>query len=124
MNRLIQKWKHCSKTTKFSIIAFIITATLGLLSMGMLGALLYYPVCFLIKRFPDFNSWHGDWVWPALISVGMFWSLGFILAGLFHHFLKNKLNVIISFIVYISILWIWALILWYVVLASQNWSQV
>jgi len=52
-----------SYTTKFSIIAFFIILGLGLMSMGLLGALLYYPVSFLFTSYPDLNDWHGDWVW-------------------------------------------------------------
>ncbi|GHN03208.1 hypothetical protein WSM22_46970 [Cytophagales bacterium WSM2-2] len=45
--------------------------------MGALGAALYYPAAFLLKKFPAFSDWHGDWVWPTVIMVGMLWSFGF-----------------------------------------------
>jgi|GEM_PF-4817883 len=47
-------WKSLSGNTRFSVIAFVISAALGLISMGALGTVLYYPVLFLLKRFPAF----------------------------------------------------------------------
>ena len=77
---MIVFWKALSGNVKFSIIAFFSVVALGLLSMGALGALLYYPVCFLLKNYPPFNSWIGDWVWPAMIGVGMAMYLIFVVA--------------------------------------------
>jgi hypothetical protein len=93
---MIKYWKALSGNTKFSLLGFFIVAGLGLLSMGLLGLLLYYPVAFLLSSFPAFNDWHGDWVWPVLIGVGMFWSIGFILAGITVHFFKRVNESIIN----------------------------
>jgi hypothetical protein len=114
-------WISLTSNTKFSTIAFSIAAFLGLFSMGLLGALLYYPVSFLFKDVPSINSWHGDWVWPATISVGIFWSLGFILGGLSHHYLtKMGVSKIFSYIIYALILWLWAAFLWYLIISNQE----
>ncbi|MFV0678856.1 hypothetical protein [Ottowia sp.] len=66
---------------KRSVLAFLISAGWGLLGMGLLGLALYYAV--LPALWPWFlpeSQWHGDWVWPAMIGVGMLWSLGFLIA--------------------------------------------
>jgi len=120
---MINYWKSLSGNTKFSILGFFIVAGLGLLSMGLLGLLLYYPVGFLLSSYPAFNDWHGDWVWPVLIGVGMFWSIGFILAGITVHFFKRvNESIIIQLLLYTLILWLWDAILWLIVLSNQNWE--
>jgi hypothetical protein len=114
-------WESLSSNAKFSIIAFCITAFLGLMSMGLLGAFLYFPVSFLFKDVPSFDSWHGDWVWPATIGVGLFWSLGFILGGFsFHYLTKNGISKLISYSIYAIILWLWAAFLWYLIISNQE----
>ncbi len=119
---MIGFWKALSGNAKFSIIAFFSVAALGLLSMGALGALLYYLVCFLLKNYPPFNSWTGDWVWPAMISVGMAWSLGFIFGGIAVHYLSKIIaSKAILYVCYIIVLWIWAALLWALVLSQQKW---
>lgn len=113
-------WTSLAYPTKFSAIAFVVTLALGLLSMGMLGAVLYYPVSFLFKAYPGLNEWHGDWVWPATILVGMAWSLGFVFGGLAWHYLMQwttSLFVLRAF--YVLILWVWAALLWYWVLRTN-----
>jgi hypothetical protein len=113
-------WNSLSGNAKFSIIAFVVTAVLGLLSMGALGAILYYPVSFLLKKLPPMNHWHGDWVWPAMIAVGMLWSLGFIFGGAAWYYLaKITSSKLILYAAYIFILWIWAAILWYYVITHK-----
>lgn len=113
-------WKSLSYTTKFSTLAFLVTFTLGLLSMGALGALLYYPVSFLFQSYPTLNHWSGDWVWPAVIVVGIVWSFGFIIGGVVWHYLSRwTQSVILLRLQYTVILWGWAALLWYVVLSNQ-----
>ena len=122
---MVEFWKSLSSTTKFSVIAFFITAALGLLSMGILGFGLYYPVSFLFKNYPSINKWRGDWVWPATISVGIFWSLGFIFSGLAIHFLtKITQSKILIYFVYVFILYLWAAILWYLVILGNKDSLI
>lgn len=113
-------WTNLTYTTKFSAISFVVTFILGFISMGMLGALLYYPVSFALRSFPWFDDLHGDWVWPAVIMIGMGWSFGFLLAGLAWHFLTPYVeSVVILRIVYGVVLWIWAAFLWFMVLRAQ-----
>jgi len=117
---MIERWKSLSYTTKFSILAFFITATLGLLSMGLLGFVLYYLVSFLFSAYPDLNDWTGDWVWPAIIGAGMAWSFGFIFGGIAWHFLQKITNSkLVLRIVYIAILWLWAALLWQLIINSN-----
>jgi len=69
-------WSDLSYTTKFSGIAFVATFILGFISMGILGALLYYPVSIVLRAYPWIDNLYGDWMWPATIMIGMGWSFG------------------------------------------------
>lgn len=117
---MLNYWRSLSFNTKFSILAFPIAAGIGLLSMGLWGALLYFPARPLLTTFPAFEDWHGDWVWPALIGVGIFWSLGFIIAGISIHLIKRYTeSSLVLALLYSFILWIWDIILWWIVLSDQ-----
>jgi hypothetical protein len=118
---MIEFWKSLSGNARFSIIAFFTSGALGLLSMGLLGGVLYYPVSFVLRKFPSINEWTGDWVWPAVIGVGMFWSLGFIFGGVAWHFLaKMTTSRLILYGAYVLILWAWAAVMWYIVLSNND----
>ncbi len=110
-----------SKVMRFSLIGFVITMALGLLSMGFLGIGIYYIVSpILNQKFPDLDSLHGDWVWPALILAGMFWSFGFLIAGWVYLYLsrfKWSKSILIS--IYIFILLLWALLIWTLILIGK-----
>ncbi|PXX27757.1 hypothetical protein C7972_106107 [Arenibacter sp. ARW7G5Y1] len=106
-------WKNWSFNIKFSLIAFFITAILGLVSMGALGGLLYYPVSFLFASYPSLDDWSGDWVWPSVIMVGMLWSFGFVFAALAWYYIqKITQSKMLLIIAYLLILWLWAALLW------------
>lgn len=112
---MLKYWKPLTRTTKFSIIAFIITLLLGVFSMGILGVGLYYLVYFLFPNYLFFQDWTGDWVWPTFIEVGVIWSFGFLIASLINHYLRKYITA--SFflkVIYLLILWLWAVVLWYV----------
>jgi hypothetical protein len=49
---MYEYWSNLSFTTRFSIIACVVTVPLGLLSMGLLGAVLYYPVSIFFPNYP------------------------------------------------------------------------
>ena len=117
---MIEFLKKISFTTKFSIIAFLIVLTIGLLSIGFLGLSLYYTVSFLFSNYPHIDDWHGDWTWPAIIGIGMGWSFGFLFAGLVWHFLKKivKSAWLLRFI-YVLILWIWNALIWHLVIINN-----
>jgi hypothetical protein len=108
-------WKTLSPNARFSIVAFVVTLGLGLLSMGALGLALYYLVFPFLNK--DIDSLQGDSAWPTIILVGMLWSFGFLFAGVVYHYLaKWKLPKYIGYSAYALILWVWILILWYVCL--------
>ncbi len=114
---MIARWKSLSGVTKFSIIAFVVVAILGLFSMGLLGAGLYYTVVFLHDVYPPLNDWRGDWVWPTTIMVGMVWSLGFLFAGVVRSYCNHYMqSIALLRTVYIFILWLWASITWAIAL--------
>ena len=106
--------------TRRSVLAFGISFALGLLSMGFQGIALYYLVAPVLRlRFASWDQWHGDWAWPAMIGVGMAWSAGFLLAGVVNYFLAHcGLQVFPRRLVYVGILWTWALLLWSLTLES------
>ena len=107
---------------KPSLIAFLAALALGMLSMGALGALLYYA-CYpvLAPRFGDLNDWSGDWVWPAMIGVGMVWSFSFLVAGFVDLRLKWRGSALpLRSALYILILWSSAALIWSVALMAQD----
>ncbi len=110
-----------TKVMRFSLVAFVITLALGLLSMGFLGIGLYYLVSPLLDlKFPDLDSLHGDWVWPALILSGMFWSFGFLIAGWVYLTLARfNLNKATRIAIYVLILLLWAIIIWSILLIGK-----
>lgn len=108
------------KQMKRSVIAFVIALALGLLSMGALGMLLYYPVAWVLpSRYPPASDWHGDWVWPTMIGVGMAWSFAFVAAGALNRKLVAKVqSVLVRRVAYVAVLWLVALLVWGVALAG------
>ena len=120
MQMITSIWQY-AMTMKWSFVAFVATAVLGLVGMGLLGFALYYPVApVLALRFPPHATWHGDWVWPTVIVVGMAWSLGFIFAGALNLALEARdASQWLRTLAYITVLWLWALLLWWVALQAQ-----
>lgn len=104
---------------KWSLLAFVLTLALGFLSMGILGGLLYYPVSPLLSAYGPMERWHGDWVWPTLIIVGMGWSFAFLIAGLFDHLLEPKVHVAVRVFAYVMTLWLVDAALWLGMLHGQ-----
>ncbi len=99
---------------KFSIKCFAVTFVFGLLSMGLLGQVLYYIVSPVLNFiFPPMSSWTGDWVWPALIYASVLWPFGFFISGWSQVLLiKFGWPKIVLHSIYVSILLIWDLFLW------------
>ncbi|MFC4255336.1 hypothetical protein GRI97_07860 [Altererythrobacter xixiisoli] len=97
-----------------SLIAGAIAAALGLLSMGLLGGLLYYaafPVLFPL--FGNINGWSGDNVWPATIGAGMLWGLAFPIAGLINRRLARQGTApALRRACYALVLWVGAALVW------------
>ena len=115
------RWLSLAYYKRFSVVAFIISLALGLLSMGALGGGLYYTLLPLVKnKFPPFDAWSGDWVWPAVIGSGMLWSVGFIFGGISYHYLfKFRIPKFLNVIIYVLVLWLWINIVWYIILSQQ-----
>ncbi len=97
---------------------FIVSLVLGLLSMGLLGQLIYWCVSPVLRlRFPPMASWTGDWVWPALIYISVLWPFGFLLAGWVNRYVKGlgwPRAAVCG--IYVGILLFWGLFLWFVAL--------
>ncbi len=107
---------------KYSALAALAAGALGLLGMGVMGFGLYYAVAFALPPdYPDLDTAHGDWIWPALIVVGMAWSVAFLAAGGLNRYLASKgLQVWWRRIIYTGVLWLWALVLWAVTLSANR----
>ncbi|MFK7775830.1 MAG: hypothetical protein AB8F94_27150 [Saprospiraceae bacterium] len=117
---MIEFWHSFAYTTKVSTIGFFVTIAVGLLSMGFLGLGLYYLASPLLRSYPSLDNLKGDSVWPALILVGMVWSVGFVIGGITWHYLKEVISsLIILRFIYILILWLWAALLWYFVIKNN-----
>ena len=105
---------------KRSVVAFVIALGLGFLSMGALGMLLWYPVMPVLAPFHgDANDWHGDWVWPTIITVSMLWPFSFLVAGWIN--LRLEMAQIGRWprcFVYIAMLWLGALLIWALLLSE------
>lgn len=104
-------WRNLSGNAKFSIVAFLLTLALGLLSMGALGYGLYFLVSPLLEK--DIDSLRGDITWPTILAVGILSSFGFLFAGVTFHYLKFRIKEFPSYTVYAFILWAWTYLLWY-----------
>ncbi len=121
MNLNFSAWWTCIAQIKRSVIWFLITFALGLFSMGGLGG----AICFLVSPvlspiYGDFDSWHGDWVWPAMIGSGMAWAFGFLGAGFLNLRLERKgLAPVLRRTIYVAVLWCWALGVWWIILWNQ-----
>ena len=107
---------------RFSTIAGILVFVLGFLSMGALGGVLCYLMDFVTRHWvPRFDDMHGDWVWPAMILIGMFWSLAFFAAGILNYYLlKWGVGGFVRFLAYVSIILLWPFCMWIVTLMNNG----
>ena len=103
---------------KRSILAFAVALVLSLLSMGALGAALYYPVSPLFAPvFGDLTDWRGDWVWPSVIMAGMGWSFSFLVAGFLNRLLELAgWRPMVRKAIYGAVLWLGAALIWLIIL--------
>lgn len=116
MATVLSRYKSLPYNWKFSIIAFVLTGAIGLLSMGLLGILLYYLVAFAMPK--SIDDLHGDGVWPTIILVGMLWSFGFLMAAYVRSaFAKVMAYKLVLNGSYVIIIWLWAAALWYALLS-------
>lgn len=106
---------------KKSIIAAVVTPVVGLVSMGLLGAVLAFaawPVVYPLAGNP--NDWVGDDVWPALIWAGVLWGFAFLAAGW-----VNRRLVAAGWsprprrLVYVGVLWLGAALIWVYLIATM-----
>ena len=108
-----------ARDRKWSVLACVVSLVLGFVSIGLLGAMLYYPVApVLLLRFPPPDAWRGDWVWPAVLEVSFLWPFGFLIAGeMDRRLARRQTPVIRRRISYGGILWLWVLAVWFFVLS-------
>ncbi len=109
---------------KRSILGFIVALALGLFSMGVLGAALYYLVYpVLAPFFGNLNDWRGDWVWPSVIVAGMGWSFSFLAAGWLNRRLERAgWQSPFRRAVYLAVLWLGAAVIWLIILLANSQS--
>jgi hypothetical protein len=106
---------------KWSLVAFAVALVLSFLSMGFLGAVLYYA-CYpvLAPFFGNPNTdWSGDWVWSALVAAGMLWSFSFLAAGWLNFNLTPDVPAVLRGIVYVVVLWLSAALIWAFILVTS-----
>ena len=105
-----------------SVIAALIAAAWGLLSMGFMGIALYYLAApALWPFFGDFEDWRGDDVWPAMIAAGMLWSCSFLVAGwLNRRLVRANWSNGRRRAVYVLVLWLGAVAVWLLMLATMD----
>ena len=105
---------------KWSLVAFVVTLVLGFLSMGALGAALYYACYPLLSPFyGNLDDWRGDWVWPATIVTGMLWAVSFPVAGALDRHLAPRVPAAPRMLIYLAVLWLGAALVWAFTLASS-----
>lgn len=109
---------------KMSVIAGIVVAILGVLSMGALGGALAYlawPIVYPLAGNP--NDWRGDDVWPAMIASGLLWGASFPVAGLVNRRLAHKGWAQTGRrIVYCLILWCGAALIWTFMITTMSFT--
>ncbi len=83
---------------------------------------LYYATSFAMpSSYQSLDDARGDWVWPALIVVGMFWSVAFLVAGALNLYLVNKaVKPLWRRLIYGLVLWLAAFLLWLAVLGANQ----
>jgi len=112
------KFWPTTKVMQFSSIAFIVSIVLSLLSMGLLGAALFFIAAPMLDLFfsqmsHDLNTISGDWVWPAMIAMPLLWSVAWLIAGRSYLYLdKLDWTNLTKKTAYIVILLIWNLLIW------------
>jgi len=112
------KFWPTTKVMQFSSIAFILSIVLSLLSMGLLGAALFFIAAPMLDLFfsqmsHDLNTISGDWVWPAMIAMPLLWSIAWLIAGRSYLYLdKLDWTNLTKKTAYIVILLIWNLLIW------------
>lgn len=80
---VISSVSHSVMKMPRSSAAFVSALCLSVVSMGVLGAALYFPAGLILEPYYGaLDTWRGDWVWPATIWAGLVWSPAFLLAGL------------------------------------------
>lgn len=105
-----------------SILATVMVASSGFMTMGMLGLLQYYMVSPALNwGFPPLEAWDQSVVWPVLIVAPMVWSPAFLLAGLLNRRLKlggwGRWPRVLA---YLAVLWVAALAAWWLVLVLNE----
>lgn len=103
------------------IIGFLI-AVFGVLSMGFLGAGLYYACYPLLEPlYGNLDDWHGDGVWPATIWAGVMWAICFPVAGLVNVRLKRAgKSSVLRGLSWGAILWLGAVLVWLFIAATSS----
>lgn len=109
------------RAMKKSCWACAISLAAALLSLGLSGYALYWLAWPLLRPwFPSDDSWTGDWVWAAMVGVGLVWPLLFLLAGYINQLLLERyIPATARRLLYAAILWLGAWLLWFGTLYSH-----
>lgn len=103
---------------RHSLADFAVTFALSLFTFGGAWIWLHDLVAPLLpadrRSLGDFTT--DSTVGASMIVIGLAWPLGFVLAGLFDVALARRArSVWLRWLVYLAVLWVWAVLLWWCV---------
>ena len=121
-------FKHLfdNKLMRFSVIAFLLSFLVSILSKGILGEILFLiatkPLALFFPTTPsDVDNWKGEWVNSAMIVIAILWSFAFLIAAFVCLRLEKlnwtKLTLKTSYMV---ILLVWNFLLWCLLLLNMS----
>jgi hypothetical protein len=104
-----------------SLVAALLVAVGAVLSMGLIGLVLYYLASpALTVWFPPLAAWDQSLVWPAIIAAPIVWAPAFVLAGVLNdRFARRGWRRRRRILLYLGVLWLWAVAAWSVVLIAN-----
>lgn len=104
-----------------SLVAALMAAMGGFLSMGLLGLVLYHLVSPILNlRFPPLEAWDQPLVWPLIIAMPVVWSPAFVVAGLVNRWATRRGRSRRTRIpLYVAIVWAAALAVWWMLIAGN-----
>lgn len=104
-----------------SIVAALLAAVGAILSMGLLGLVLYHLVSPVLNlAFPPLSAWDQSLVWPVVLAMPLPWSPSFILAGVVNRqMMRRGWTRRRRIALYVAIVWLAALASWWGMLVAN-----
>lgn len=106
---------------RWSLAGCLAALALAFLSLGYSSLVLYAAASPLLRlAYPPMSDWHGPWVWPVLVGVGILWAPSFLAAGM-----AGQVPQVRGWsagrrrLLYLAVLWCGAVAAWFVMLATN-----